>query len=209
MDRIMAKRQAAAAKAAKTKPASKKPAGSKAAQSKPSPEVVAQIEQVRGRIHSAFGQAAMAMMVLPRYRHLPLSELSHVLMEPLVRDRVALASSKPDNDNGVNAATGIAIWASVSEAVDAKIREQIKAGVFPVRLQSGEWTSGDINWLLDVIAPNQGLATSVIANFKQVVKQGDVRIHPLVTRLVDKEALEKMGAKPAANDDGAGGPKQG
>ena len=197
----MAKRQAAAAKAAKAKPASrkpaaKKPAADKSAQGAPSPEMVAQIEQVRGRIHSAFGQAAMAMMVLPRYRHLPLSELSHVLMEPLIRDRVALASSKPDNDNGVNAATGIAIWASVSKDVDAKIREQVKAGVFPVRLQPEEWTSGDINWLLDVIAPHQRLATSVIANFKQVVKQGDVRIHPLVTRLVDSEALKKMGATP-------------
>lgn len=205
----MAKRQAAAAKAAKAKPASRKPAEDKTAEANPSPEVVAQIEQVRGRIHSAFGQAAMAMMVLPRYRHLPLSELSHVLMEPLIRDRVALASGKSDNDNGVNAATGIAIWASVSKEVDAKIREQVKAGVFPVRLQAEEWTSGEINWLLDVIAPNQRLATSVIANFKQVVKQGDVRIHPMVTRLVDKEALEKMGAKPAANDGGSGRPGKG
>ena len=49
--------------------------------------------------------------------------------------------------------SGIAIWASVSEEVDAKIREQIRAGTFPVRLQSGDWNSGNINWLLDVIAP--------------------------------------------------------
>jgi cytolysin-activating lysine-acyltransferase len=65
---------------------------------------------------------------------------------------------------------GIAIWASVSEEVDAKIREQIKAGVFPVRLKPEDWTSGKINWLLDVIAPSTKLATSVLANFKQVIK---------------------------------------
>ena len=32
------------------------------------------------------------------------------------------------------------------------------------------------------------------ANFKQVVKDGDLRLHPIVTRLVDAETLEKMGA---------------
>lgn len=31
---------------------------------------------------------------------------------------------------------GIAIWASVSHAVEAKITEQVKAGIFPVRLSS-------------------------------------------------------------------------
>jgi len=39
----------------------------------------------------------------------------------------------------------------------------------------------------------------VIANFKQVVKDGDLRLHPLITRLVDKETLEKMGAKPVGS----------
>ena len=71
-----------------------------------------------------------------------------------------------------------------------------RAGVFPVRLKADEWQSGDINWLFDVIAPNQKLTTSVIANFRQIVKEGDLRIHPLVTRLVDAETLKKMGAAP-------------
>jgi hypothetical protein len=35
----------------------------------------------------------------------------------------------------------------------------------------------------------------VIANFKQVVKEGDLRLQPLVTQLVDKDLLEKMGAR--------------
>jgi len=74
------------------------------------------------------------------------------------------------------------------------IRDQIKGGVFPIRLKADEWQSGDINWLLDVIAPNQKTTASVIANFKQVVKDGDLRLHPIVTKLVDAETLEKMGA---------------
>ncbi len=37
-------------------------------------------------------------------------------------------------------------------------------------------------------------AGSVIGNFKQVVKTGDLRIHPLVAKLVDAEMLQKLGA---------------
>jgi len=39
-----------------------------------------------------------------------------------------------------------------------------------------------------------------IANFKQVVKDGDLRLHPLITRLVDKETLEKTGATPVGGE---------
>ncbi len=39
----------------------------------------------------------------------------------------------------------------------------------------------------------------MIANFKQVVKKGDIRMHPIIGRLVDKEVLEKLGAKAAAH----------
>jgi cytolysin-activating lysine-acyltransferase len=93
------------------------------------------------------------------------------------------------------ALAGIAFWATVSEAVDAKIREQIKGGAFPIRLKPEDWNSGEHVWLFDVIAPSQKMASSVLANFKQVVKQGgDVRIHPMVARQVDPELLKKMGA---------------
>ena len=65
--------------------------------------------------------------------------------------------------------------------------------MFPVRLKPDEWTSGKINWLLDLVAPSPQLATAVIANFKQVVKGGELRIHPLVSSLLDGETLRKMG----------------
>ena len=159
------------------------------------------ISEIRSKVHETFGKVSLAMMALPRYRHQSVGDLNHILLEPLIRDRVAIASTKPDEENNLDTLTGIAIWASVSKEVDEKIREQIKAGVFPVRLQADDWMSGDINWLLDVIAPNQKLTTAVISNFRQVIKEGEMRIHPLVTRLVDPEALKKMGAAPVKADD--------
>ena len=159
------------------------------------PEVMKQIAALRSHVRESFGKVAMAMMMLPRYRHQTLADLQHLVLDPLIRDRVAIAqpadAAQPDRSD----IAGVAIWASVSEEVDARIREQIRAGVFPVRLKSEEWNSGTINWLLDVIAPDQKSTASVIANFRQVVKEGSLRLHPIVARLVDPETLRKMGAE--------------
>ncbi|MEM7644044.1 MAG: hypothetical protein AAF366_16210 [Pseudomonadota bacterium] len=46
-----------------------------------------------------------------------------------------------------------------------------------------------------MIAPDRAAAAAVIANFKQVAKEGELRLHPLVPRLLDQETLEKMGAR--------------
>lgn len=160
-------------------------------------ELARKVAQVRAQVRESFGKIAMAMMALPRYRTQNIGDLQHLVLDPLVRDRVAIAYPQ-GGKLGQSDISGLAIWASVSEEVDVKIREQIAAGVFPVRLKSEDWSSGSINWLLDVIASDQKATTSVLANFKQVVKDGDLRLHPLITRLVDKETLEKMGAKPSA-----------
>ena len=46
---------------------------------------------------------------------------------------------------------------------------------------------GETYWLLDVIAPSQKVATAVLANFKQVVKDKPIRIHPLVRPVGEAE----------------------
>lgn len=158
------------------------------------PLVAEKINAVRTQVREAFGKIAMAFMALPRYRHQSIADLQHIVLEPLIRDRIAIAYPKEAKGPMADIA-GMAIWASVSQEVDAKIREQIKAGVFPLRLKPEDWISGDINWLLDVIAPDQKATVAVIANLKQVMKEGDLRMHPIVGRLVDKETLAKMGAQ--------------
>jgi hemolysin-activating ACP:hemolysin acyltransferase len=167
------------------------------------PDRQKQAAEVRHRIHAAVGQVVLALTVVPRYRHQSIADLQSLVLEPLLRDRIAIATPvAAEGDDHPDAAkqdsgglAGIAFWASVSDAVDAKIREQIKGGGFPIRLKPDEWTSGEHVWLLDVVAPSRKMASSVLANFKQVVKQGgDIRIHPMVARQVDPELLKKMGA---------------
>lgn len=74
----------------------------------------------------------------------------------------------------------------------AKIKEQAKAGVFPVRLGTQDWTSGDKLWLLDVIAPDRKLATAALLHFGQIAGERPVQLHPLVAANVDAEVLAKL-----------------
>jgi len=159
------------------------------------PELVKKIAAVRSQVRESFGKVVMAMMMLPRYRNQTIGDIQHLVLEPLIRDRVAIAYPGNSDENALADITGVAIWASVSEEVDARIREQIREGMFPIRLKAEDWVSGRINWLLDVIAPDRQATARVIANFKQVVKEGDLRLHPLIARLVDEETLRKMGAE--------------
>ena len=150
-------------------------------------------EDARYRIQAAVGQVVLALSSTPRYRQLPFSELQPLVLDPLLRDRVALASARAEDGSPIpGGIAGIAFWASVSDEVDAKIREQITAGTFPVRLRSEDWASGERIWLLDIVAPSQKAASAVLINFKQIAKTGEIRLHPMVTRQVDPEILKQM-----------------
>jgi len=167
-----------------------------AAAPKLDPELVKKLVDSRQRLHATLAQVALAMMSVPRYKHCSIGELEHLVIDPLLRDRIAVATATPKKpvEPGINddQLVGVAIWAKVSPEVDVKIREQIKAGVFPVRLKPDDWNSGEIVWLLDVIAASRQQATAVLANIRQVVNEGNLLVHPIVRNLVDPEWLKKV-----------------
>ena len=157
-------------------------------------DVATRLRTVRTMLHATVGQVVLAMSAVPRYRNQALADISHLVIDPLIRDRIAIAHAAPKADETETplSPAAVAIWASVSHDVDDKIREQIKSNAFPVRLKADEWNSGDIVWLLDVIAPSREMATSVLSNFSKVAKTETVKIHPMITQLVDPEVLGKL-----------------
>jgi len=160
------------------------------------PEILGKIVTLRSQVRESFGKIVMALMGLPRYRHLSLCDLQPMILEPLIRDRLAIAQPKAAENSDLADIAGFAIWASVSEEVRRQTPLADQGGLWPVRSKPADWASGEINWLFDVIAPDRKITGQVIANFKQVIKEGDLRLHPLVARLVEPEMLEKMGAMP-------------
>ncbi|WNZ54046.1 toxin-activating lysine-acyltransferase (plasmid) [Microbulbifer sp. MKSA007] len=160
-----------------------------------SPEAQQQLVQMQARMREGVGTITMAMMNVPRYRNCSLADLQGLIIDPLLSNRISLAQGAENDEPQLQDIRGIAIWASVSEDVDLKIKEQIRAGVFPLKLKPQDWTSGSINWLIDVIAPDPKAIASMLVHFRQLVKEGELHLHPQISKLVDKELLEKLGAK--------------
>lgn len=147
------------------------------------PELARKIGAFRTQFNTSFAQVVLTLMATARYRHCALHELQHLALDPLLHNRIAIAQARSAEGAAPSprdAVAGIAIWAKVSPQVDQKIRDQIKAGVFPVRLSAQDWSSGDIAWVLDVIAPNAELTTAVMSNMKQVAGDGELFVHPVV-----------------------------
>ena len=160
------------------------------------PEIAARIASLRSHVRESFGKVVMAMMMLPRYRQQTLADLQHLVLEPLIRDRIAIAERSGENAAASDIA-GVAIWASLSDEAEGRLMDQVRGGNWPLKLRGEDWNSGTNNWLIDVIAPDQKATANVIANFGKVVKDGSLKLHPLVARLVDEETLKKLGAHKA------------
>ncbi len=118
------------------------------------------------------------------------------MVEPLLKGRLAIATGKAADaaDDAEGSLAGIAIWASLSEEAELRLREQIASGVFPARLKPADWASGDNVWLLDVIAPTRQLASAVLANLRQVLPSDELSVHPVAAAQVEPELLKAMRA---------------
>ena len=53
------------------------------------PEILKKMAALLTQVRESFGKVVMAMMGLPRYRHQSLSDFQHLVLDPLIRDRVA------------------------------------------------------------------------------------------------------------------------
>lgn len=156
------------------------------------PQVLEKINAMRTRFAASFSQVVISLMSSPRYRHQSIADLEHLVTEPLMRNRIAIATAKAAKGLDQGQMVGLAYWAKVSEEVENRIKEQIANSVFPIRLKPEDWESGDRLWLLDVVAPNRQAATAVLANFRQIAKDGQVALHPVVSSVVDPEILKKL-----------------
>ncbi len=95
----------------------------------------------------SFGQVVMAMIGLPRNRQQSLGDLAQMVRKRLIRDRIAMARRAKKEPGLLTVITGFAIWASVSEEVDAKIPKQINVITFPIRLKPVDCPNWSVNCL--------------------------------------------------------------
>lgn len=155
----------------------------------------AAIAKSRAELHQLLGQVITVLSAVPRYRHHPIADLTHMVIDPLLRGRLstAIPQSLEEQAQSPGGLSGIIIWATVSDAVDAKIRTQIEAEVFPVRLIGNDWACGQRLWIFDVIAPTAELAKSMLIKFRQSTVNTQAAFHPHLMRLFDPDFMAIVG----------------
>jgi hemolysin-activating ACP:hemolysin acyltransferase len=144
-------------------------------------------------------RAVMAMAATPRDRGQTLGDLERLVLAPLLHDRIAVATRKA-KEGEAGGVAGIAIWATLTEEAEARLKEQIAEKVFPPRLKPEDWAGGDRVWLLDLLSPDRALASAVLANLRQVTGKDTMALHPVAAEQLDRELLARMGVARAAED---------
>ncbi|HFQ16090.1 MAG TPA: toxin-activating lysine-acyltransferase [Rhodobacteraceae bacterium] len=98
-----------------------------------------------------FGEIISVMMSSPGYKHYSLADLEWLVMPAIFNNQFIIAEASA-KEGAPPAPVALALWAKVSEEVDAKLSENLER---PWRLRPDEWNSGDIVWLLDAIGPSK------------------------------------------------------
>ncbi len=154
------------------------------------------VAQHREKVRSGLADILPMLMLIKRYRHLSLADMEWLVVSPMLQNRIALARIVPDGVEKGSARPilrGFAFWASLDEATEAKVKEQIGAQVFPIRLRADEWQSGDRVWLLDIVAESRDIATQLFIEFgKSPEVGGPFHSHPIISSLVDNNVLDSV-----------------
>ncbi len=97
------------------------------------------------------GQVVSVLLRSPIYRHLTIGDLEWLVIPAIQAGQFSILETR----GAVDRPLGVALWASVSQAVDRRLTAQKTAGLVPFRLAPADWRSGDILWLMDLIALRQ------------------------------------------------------
>ena len=101
---------------------------------------------------STFGEIVALLSFSPVFKHLSLGDLEWLVIPALATNQVTVVRGKLKDQHALMVPIGLALWAHVSEEVNKKLGAQQQANM-PFRLAPQEWKSGEIPWLLAVLAP--------------------------------------------------------
>lgn len=112
-------------------------------------------EQRRERMAQSFADIVGVLMRDPGFRNLRLADLEWLVLPPVMSGQWRLARGSveaPALSNGaakrnVLVPVATALWASVSPAVDKRLRDELDK---PLVLRANEWVSGKHLWLIAV-----------------------------------------------------------
>lgn len=125
-------------------------------QQQPQPDAPALDDQTKARnalgaklVSAAFGEMTALLMRTPSYKHHALADLEWLLVPPLLLNQFSLAEAR-SKENGFSAPLGFALWARLSDELDARMKADPGA---TLRLKPEDWNSGPHLWLIEAVGP--------------------------------------------------------
>ena len=97
------------------------------------------------QVDVTLGQIVTILMRSPQHKERPLADLEWLVLPAILSGQSRVAQAQ---QSGIAVPVGVALWASVSTAVDQRLSDMST----PWRLQADEWRSGDIPWLVELVA---------------------------------------------------------
>jgi hemolysin-activating ACP:hemolysin acyltransferase len=167
----MAKKPSKAAKEAEAvKPAAQAAAPDAAPQLSPE-----EMGQLRTRnTAAAFGEAVAALLRSPAHRGLTLADLENTLVPALVNGQFVIGHAAIPNRPGESIPAAIMLWATVSDEVDAQLKQQTS---LPLRIERNQWRTGEHVWIIDAAGPAEAL-TQLVAEFEASILKGKTAKRP-------------------------------
>jgi len=107
----------------------------------------------QARFAQTFAQIVAVLMRDPNFRKMRLADLEWLVLPPVMAGQFRLAQAPSPHgrvkgqEGGVLVPVAVALWARVSASIDKGLSENLDKSV---RLQPGDWASGDNVWLMAV-----------------------------------------------------------
>ena len=114
------------------------------------------------------GEVTWLLSQSPTHKHFAIGDLEWLVMPAILLEQFRVF-------HGEKHPLGFALWATFSEEVEARFKEQAAAGQ-GVRLRPQDWKSGDRLWLIELVAPfataENKLQDAMLADLVQGVFKG-------------------------------------
>ena len=142
------------------------------------------------QVHASLGSIVSVMMRSPRYQAVTLGYVQALVSPAIGTGQFAIINAH-DTERGFAAPVALALWASVSREVDARLSA---LGDKPMVLPMQDWRSGDIPWLIALVGDRR-MAQPLLTNLQDKTFKGQAlkaRIKEngkVVVRTVSPESL--------------------
>ncbi len=132
---------------------------------------------------AAFGEIVGILMRAPKYKLMKLDALRFSVLPAITHNQYLIARAR-QSETSAPVAGGVAMWASVSDAVDQRLRSNKEPRL---TLSTDEWNSGPHLWLVDLISPSQ-LAIPILKDLEEKVAKG----RPMTAQTVSSDNVVEV-----------------